>query len=226
MKIIATILLLICLTGAGLFAEGSQEETTWEAGMRRTYYSDNQSNWGPGTMGGGQMSIRGRNIFPDKNYQGLMQGRPGYTDNNQGNWDLNVEELSITGIIDLTDVNVPKLTSGEQSYELMIPYRLDYDIDITNGDEITISGFEVPAFRRSTDSDLPNLMVTSADFNGKKYNLIPENMTPEAGMRNSGSMNGRQPVRYNKRGFQSTSNNRNPRPQGMWNCTNQRPFRR
>jgi hypothetical protein len=219
MRNIAITLILISLTGVGLFAEGSQEETTWEPGMGRTYSSDDQSNWGPETMGR-------RNSDQSNWNRGQMQGRPGYAGNSQKNWDLNVEELTITGIIDLTDVNTPKLTAGEQSYELMIPYRLDYDIEITNGDEITISGFEVPAFRRSTDSVLPNLMVTGAIFNGKEYDLAPEGMIPGAGMRNSGPMNGRPQGRSNKGGYYSNSNNRVPRSQGMWNCTNQRPFRR
>ena len=91
----------------------------------------------------------------------------------ESSWESDIEELTITGKIDLSDVNAPKLAVGEDLYELMIPYRLDYNIDIKDGDEITIEGFEVPAYRRSTDPETLNLMVTGATFNGEEYDLAP-----------------------------------------------------
>ena len=180
MKKITIALVLISLVGMALFAEGSQEETTWEPGsgyMGRGYTNTDQANWGRW-----QMPMRGGNAFV--NQRNMGPAGMGYT-----NPEFNIESLTLTGIIDLSDVNVPKLTVGENTYELMIPYRLDYDIDIKDGDEITISGFEVPAYRRAADSELTNLMVTGATFNGTEYDLNMINDGPMGYGRGPGMMN-------------------------------------
>ena len=243
MKKLAIALALISMGGMGLFAEGSQEESRVEPDTGYTgrgYSTDAQGYRGRSQMPmdseyanpnqnyqpKGQMPRRD-GAYTNQNFQGQrpMQGAPGYGSNGPANWGSNAETLTLTGTIDLTDVNVPRLTVGEESYELLIPYRLDYDIDIADGDEITISGFKVPAYRRTLDSELTNLMVTGASFNGKEYDLGPMDMVPGAGMRDSGPMKGGHPGRPNKEGFQPDLNNRGTHPQGMWNNTNQRPFR-
>jgi hypothetical protein len=213
MKKIAITLLLISLTGLALYAEGSQEEQTWEPGMGRAYISEGQTNWGPGAAergytdqsnwNRGQMPMN--NSYPNQDYRGRasMPMRGGKT--NQGSWgpagmgytnqDVNVENLTLTGNIDLKDVNAPKLTVGEDTYELMVPYRLDYDIDIKDGDEITISGFEVPAYRRTADSETMNLMVTAAIFDGTEYELSSMDIYPGAGRMNDRPIQTNRPYR-------------------------------
>lgn len=142
-----------------LFANGNQENTVKESDsdyLSRRYTDESSRNAGQRPGRGGMYSNRG-------NWR-----QPGTCFTDQ---DINVESMTLTGKIDLTNLNIPKLTVGENSYELIIPYRLDYDIDIKDGDEITISGFEVPGYRRSTDSELTNLMVSSVTLNGTEYNL-------------------------------------------------------
>jgi len=182
MKKLAIALVLISMGGMGLFAEGSQEETRVESetGYMGRGYST------------GDQEYRGRSQMP-------MQGAPGYANN---------ETLTLTGSIDLTDVNAPKLTVGEESYELMVPYRLDYDIDIADGDEITIKGFEVPAIRRTSDSELTNLMVTGAIFDGTEYDLDMMNEGPMANRRGSASGQKGRPGRNNYCEIQNNSNQR------------------
>ena len=208
-----------------LFAEGAQEETAWEPGMGRGYISDDQANWGQRPM---------NNNYPNQNFQGrASMPMKGGMVQNQGSWgqagmgytnqNINVENMTLTGKIDLTDVNLPKLTVGENTYELMVPYRLDYDIDIKDGDEITISGFEVPAYRRTADSELINLMVTAATFDGTEYNLdMMNNGTMGYGQRapmmnNYGTANGRQgkPGRFNNSKFSNNSGNWGAQPNSM-----------
>lgn len=206
MKKIAVTLILLSLTGMALFAEGSQEETTWEPGsgyMGRGYATENQM-----PMRGGMSSNQGS----------WGPAGMGYADQN-----FNAESITLSGKIDLTDVNLPKLTVGENTYELMVPYRMDYDIDINNGDEITITGFEVPGYRKSTDSNLSNLMVTGATFEGKEYNLdmlnngpMGYNRGPDM-MNNNGSAYGQRgrSARFNNCGFQNNSRNRGSQMNNM-----------
>ena len=180
MKKITIALVLMVLAGMVLFAEGSREETTLEEGttyMGRGFTNTDQSNRGRGWSEAsfllahatkGQMPIDRGYTYPDQGNRGPA-GR-GYT-----NPELSIESLTLTGIIDLSDVNAPELVVGENRYELMVPYRMDYDMDIKDGDEITISGFEVPAYGRSADSELTNLMVTGATFEGAEYDLSEMN---------------------------------------------------
>lgn len=111
----------------------------------------------------------------------------------------------------------------------MVPYRLDYDIDITDGDEITISGFEVPAYRRTANTESANLMVTGATFDGKDYDLSMMSDEPMANGRRSAMMNNGSPAygqkvrpgrsnngsfQNNSRGWGQQPNNRTHRPYG------------
>ena len=220
MKKITIALVLISLAGMALFAEGSQEETAWEPET--------------GYMGRGQMPMNRGYVYPNQNFrgQGQMPTKGGNAFVNQRNMgpagmgytnpEFEIESLTFTGKIDLSDVNAPKLTVGEDTYELMVPYRLDYNIDIKDGDEITIIGFEVPAYRRSADAELTNLVVTGAAFEGTEYDLSMMNDGPMGYEHRPSMMNNYGPAygqtgRFNKGGFQ---------PKGMWNNPNDRPYRR
>ncbi len=156
--------------------------------------------WEPG-MGRASMPMRG----------GMIQ-----------NQNISEESLILTGKIDLSDINQPKLKVGENTYELMIPYRLDYEINIKDGDEITINGFEVPAYRRTAEAETTSLMVTGATFEGTEYNLDMMNTNTEAYgrradmMNNYGPANGRQGKagKYNNR-YPNSSRNQGPQPNNM-----------
>ncbi len=240
MKKITIALVLISLAGIALFAEGSQEETTWEPGsgyMGKGYANTDQSNWGRG-----QMPMDRGYAYPDQDFRGWgsmpMRGGNTYTNQwNRGpagmgytNPEFDIESLTLTGKIDLSDVNVPRLTVGENTYELIVPYRLDYDIDIKDGDEITISGFEVPAYRRAADSESINLMVTGATFDGTEYDLnmmnygpmgygpgssMMDNYGPNRGPM-TGGFSGRS-GRFTNSGFQNNSNGWGSQPKVRWN---------
>ena len=168
MKKIAIAVLLISITGMILFAEGSQEGTTWEPGMG----------------------------YPKQN--------------------IIEESMSLTGKIDLTDINSPKITVGAETYELMVPYRLDYDIDIADGDEITINGFKVPAYRRTTAPETNNIMVTGATFNGTDYNLNMMNNGPMGYRQGTQMKNNYGPANGRREKFRSCSSRRFPNNSENW----------
>lgn len=224
MKKITIALVLISLAGMALFAEGSQEETAWKPGstyMRKGYVNTDQSNWNRGQIpmdrehaypnqdshGWGQVPMRDGNNYANKGNRGPAE--MGYT-----NPEFDIKNLTLTGIIDLSDVNAPKLTVGENRYELMVPYRLDYDIDIKDGDEITVSGFEVPAYRMAAASEVANLVVTGATFNGTEYDLSETNYRPGGYDQKFAMMNDYN-TPYGQKGRS-----------GRWNTPQNHPYRR
>lgn len=140
---------------------------------------------------------------------------PWYMERGYTNPEFEIKKLTLTGKIDLSDINVPKLTVGENTYELMVPYRLDYDIDIKEGDEITINGFEVPAYRRASNSETVNIMVTGVLFNGTEYDLnMMDNHGPAFGQKGRSGRFNNGGAHRNSRGCCSQPNNMIHRPFG------------
>ena len=176
------------MAGMALFASGNKEDNSVEPGT--------------GYMGRGYASQNNNGQIPRGRWN---------EDNDQLNWapgamfNSDEESVTLTGKLDLTDANDPKLTVGEKTYELMVPYRLDYDMDIKDGDEITINGFEVPVYGRDSNPDLTNLMVTAATFNGKEYNLDTADMGYRGMGMNTNGKTGRggRPGRSNNTGSQT-----------------------
>ncbi len=83
--------------------------------------------------------------------------------------------ITKTGTLKLTDNDRPKLITGNETYELMYPYYYSYNLEIKDGQEITVKGFEVPAYRWNTDGDEKHLMLTEATIDGKEYKLNNNN---------------------------------------------------
>jgi len=190
-------LALISMAGMALFASGNKEDNSVEPGT--------------GYMGRG---------YASQNNEGQMTGGRWNQDNDQSNrghgamFNSDEENVTLTGILDLTDVNDPKLTVGDNKYELMVPYRLDYDMDIKDGDEITINGFEVPGYGRNSNPDLTNLMVTTATFNGKEYNLD----TADMGYRGMGMDSDEQQGRGGRRGRSNNKGSQSNRRSNATDC--------
>lgn len=95
------------------------------------------------------------------------------------------EIITVTGIIEFEDNGFPELISGGETYELMYHFLDTSDLNINEGDEITVKGFAVPGPRWDNDADETHLMLTGAIINGKEYILSDSDYCYSTGFRGS-----------------------------------------
>ena len=84
---------------------------------------------------------------------------------------LSEKTTTVTGTINLVEDGHVELIVGNETYELVYPYRLSYAADLQNGMEITVDGFEAEGLRMDNDSTTKNLVLKSATINGETYDL-------------------------------------------------------
>jgi hypothetical protein len=94
------------------------------------------------------------------------QGGPDY------GWNYDEQEsVDLVGNLELINGNPPYLVSGADKYLLMVPYHLLYDLDIQDGEEISVTGYETAGHMWQWDDSEKALFVTSAEIKGEEYNL-------------------------------------------------------
>ncbi len=98
------------------------------------------------------------------------------------------DELTLTGTLKTTGDDRPVIVTGDGTYELMYPYIYSNNIELKDGQQITVKGYETPAYRWSEDGDEKHLMVTEADVDGKSYKLSSDDFGPKNGR--GGAMRG------------------------------------
>ena len=86
--------------------------------------------------------------------------------------------ITKTGTLKLVPNDHPELVTKDGTYELMYPYMYADDIKLTDGQKITVKGYDVPAYRDNNSGDDKHLMVTEATINGKEYKLDTHNFGP------------------------------------------------
>jgi len=101
----------------------------------------------------------------------------------RGSGSFSPETVELTGTISLNADGFPVLRSGGEEYVLMYPYFLDDDLEIQEGDEISVEGFLAPHPRRAEDDDATYVRVTKAIIDGEEYE-IPHG--PRSNSRGSG----------------------------------------
>ena len=85
--------------------------------------------------------------------------------------DRELEDISVTGAIQFT-LSHPKLVSSNgDEYSLLYPMFLADNIEINDGDNITVVGQIVPGPVRQADNDTAYLRVGKVSFDGKEYDL-------------------------------------------------------
>jgi hypothetical protein len=95
-----------------------------------------------------------------------MPGGPGY------NWSSDdLESIEMVGTLELINGNPPFLISGTDKYLLMVPYHLLYNLDIENGEEISVTGYETSGHMWQWDDSEKALILTAATIKGEEYNL-------------------------------------------------------
>ncbi len=90
-------------------------------------------------------------------------GQPGFTG----------QKLVVTGSVQFQNLIHPTLKSGDKVYELMVPRYLVYQVDVKEGAQVTVEGYQVrdmPPWQLGNDNDIA-LFVTKATINGKDYDL-------------------------------------------------------
>ncbi|RKX92906.1 MAG: hypothetical protein DRP59_04330 [Spirochaetes bacterium] len=100
------------------------------------------------------------------------------------------EKLILTGTLKFAENNEIELVTKDGTFDLMYPYYNTPNIDVKDGQNVTVKGYEVPAYRWSNGDDDKHLHVVEATIAGKTYsfeNLY--NMKP--GSRTAGRMGGR-----------------------------------
>lgn len=86
----------------------------------------------------------------------------------------NEELVTLTGQLILQEDQWPQLESGGEVYKLMYPPFIDLEIDVQDGQQITVQGyvFEKPDCDCDEDgSDKKHLHVTKAIIDNKEYIL-------------------------------------------------------
>jgi hypothetical protein len=92
---------------------------------------------------------------------------------------------TVTGTIKLVEDGHIELIVGNDTYELVYPYRLSYAVDLQNGMEITVQGFEAENLRFDNDASTKNLVLKSATIDGETYDFADL-------LSNNGKLNNRQ----------------------------------
>ena len=104
--------------------------------------------------------------------------------------------VTITGTLQLKGNDHPTLKTADGVYGLMVPMHLDYQVDVEEGQEITVEGYVVPGPRWEREVEEIYVRVTKALIGGEEY-VVDEELgglccgQPRANEWNRGGMRGR-----------------------------------
>ena len=90
--------------------------------------------------------------------------------NNHSCNEAEAEKITVTGNLVLEDDERPRLSVFDEEYILMYPYSVGPDVELTDGEVITVTGFTVPCEHEEYE-EYEHLMVYSATIRGKEYTL-------------------------------------------------------
>ncbi len=94
------------------------------------------------------------------------EGPWGFRDDYQG------ELIELTGRVNFPGYGHLELAAGGENYKLMVPFFLLDEVDIQDGETVTVEGYLVPGPRWSDDDgDEKHLAVTEATVDGETYDL-------------------------------------------------------
>ena len=83
------------------------------------------------------------------------------------------EKLSLTGTLSLEGGMHPILKAGGKEYELLVPRFLTWNLDVKDGEQVSVEGYVVqgmPWHAQGDEGDI-DLAVTRATIKGKDYDL-------------------------------------------------------
>jgi len=87
--------------------------------------------------------------------------------------DFSEETITITGELYFENRMHPELESGGEEYELLIPRFYAYDLDLEEGQTVTVEGYTVEGMPCYEDEELEevHIWVTKAIIDGEEYDL-------------------------------------------------------
>ncbi|MCF7949595.1 MAG: hypothetical protein K9M94_13480 [Spirochaetia bacterium] len=82
-----------------------------------------------------------------------------------------LEQLEISGTVEFTAGHTRLHSSDGEVYELMYPMFLAEDLEVENGQTISVEGFLIPGTRWSSDEDEQYLRLEKVTVRGQEYDL-------------------------------------------------------
>lgn len=98
---------------------------------------------------------------------------------------LSEETVTVTGRLYFENRIHPELESGGVVYELLVPRFYAYDLDLEEGQTITVEGNmveDMPCCEELEDEQQLRIFVTRAVIDGEEYDLEAEGRGPRRGM--------------------------------------------
>jgi hypothetical protein len=85
--------------------------------------------------------------------------------------DFSEETITVTGELYFENRMHPELKSGSEEYELLVPRFYAYDLDLEDGQTVTVEGYTVEGMPCFEDEEEVHIWVTKAIINGKEYDM-------------------------------------------------------
>ena len=87
--------------------------------------------------------------------------------------DFSEETITVTGELYFENRMHPELKSGSEEYELLVPRFYAYDLNLEDGQTVTVEGYTVegmPCFEEEEHEEV-HIWVTKAIIDGKEYDM-------------------------------------------------------
>jgi len=168
MKKTISIAALVLMSSAALFANGNKE-------------AQNSEFYGRGPMGGG---------FQNGQYSRGFAGGPmaSWCYGDDGTL-LELEEITAEGTLVLEEGTLPYLNTADGKVFLMVPPFAMDGVELEGGEELKVTGFDMPADRWGNETESLFIRVLTAEIDGEVLELY-YNGTGRGGR---GGMGGRSP---------------------------------
>jgi hypothetical protein len=149
-------LLVLAVGAAGAFASGKKEDR----------------GYGPGFYGPGPGGCPGYGYGPGRGWMGRGWNRGGprgtmgpWADNDDNGLKFSEEKTTVSGPVYFQNRMHAELKADGKDYELMVPRFYLYDLDLKEGQQVTVEGYVAQA------EDENYMWVTKAVIDGKEYLL-------------------------------------------------------
>lgn len=82
-----------------------------------------------------------------------------------------LETISLTGALILVNGEMPVIESEGTRFNVMAPWQAVADLELKDGMEVTVEGYEMPGPPLQWDDSEKSIMVTKAVINGEEFEI-------------------------------------------------------